>query len=793
MLRDMNLWDEDITSVKTDNQSETTDETTNDDTTPFGKPKASVGLYVLQKNIKHSNSSERIQKCKDGQAGWIALCDYYERQTLPAKLHALQALERHTPGLNSNIRTSFNHHEELTSTMITTFGPTIKTKDLCNMIFINALNGYEFQTEYHKSQDSLDFKKFQQDVETAYDGRTQTSKPTSKVTTLSDCPTCHSKNYLKDGVCHKCHPCPKCTEKGYKYTWHAPNTSSCQQNVKRTPQAKKTSLTIQELETQLAQLKKEKGDIPKSKVTKIIDFVMDSGNTHPIVSNKGLLDLYSSSKFSKVALAGEGQYMDIEGAGTLYLESRQGPVVMEDILLCPTAEDNLLSVSRLDDKGYGSVFCGGYYLFPQKLLNSFISTNKTKAVFIGQHKGDLYTVSLETTHLQGDSPVSLMTKTTTRSTHDWHLATNHLNTAYLKRMGKMVDGMHFSDHNECDCETCKLGKAKRDSYKSSKNEVNRIGEVISGDWVEKLQPGINGETISLQLIDWYSRKAWTYQLSTKEHIQGYVIDLLKEINTYTGRPVTTLLLDQGSNFTSNALKEFCKDTGTKLHYSPVDTPEPNGRVERLHATLVEDVRCMLIQSGLPLAYWPYAIDYATYVRNLSPVAGLDKVPEHIWTDRRPDVSHLRIFGETCFPRIPNKDQRSKLLPRATTATFVGFDEQSRTYRCLDTDTNGLILAPHVQFMKSPKLPTINSSRFSDDSYLLQAQEPDIELHTLGHPETNDQSRVDPHIHSVPTADIWSIPTAANTNQASETDSESDSDPDFQSCERNQLYECTRPR
>jgi hypothetical protein len=106
-------------------------------------------------------------------------------------------------------------------------------------------------------------------------------------------------------------------------------------------------------------LKKEQNETPKSKVAKVVEFVMDSGNTHPIVSNKGLLDLYSTSKFTKVALAGEGQFMEIEGSGTLYLDSQQGPVVMEDILLCPTAEDNLLSVSRLDDKGYGSVFSGG--------------------------------------------------------------------------------------------------------------------------------------------------------------------------------------------------------------------------------------------------------------------------------------------------------------------------------------------------------------------------------------------------------------------------------------------------
>jgi hypothetical protein len=30
--------------------------------------------------------------------------------------------------------------------------PVIKTKELCDMIFLNALKGYDFQTDYHKAQ-----------------------------------------------------------------------------------------------------------------------------------------------------------------------------------------------------------------------------------------------------------------------------------------------------------------------------------------------------------------------------------------------------------------------------------------------------------------------------------------------------------------------------------------------------------------------------------------------------------------------------------------------------------------
>ena len=221
--------------------------------------------------------------------------------------------------------------------------------------------------------------------------------------------------------------------------------------------------------------------------------------------------------------------------------------------------------------------------------------------------------------------------------------------------------------------------------------------MISGDWQDKLTPGINGETISLQLMDWASRKSWAFQLKRKSEIQDTVINLLNIIKTQLGHPVKTLFLDQGTNFTSRAISDYCKQEGIYLTFLPVDTKELMGRIERLHRTHLDDVRCMLAQSGLPLDWWPYAMDHSNYTRNYCPVAGLDKVPNHAWSGHAPEVSHLRAFGQVCWPKIPSKDIANKFQPLATSAIFVGCDEQSRTYRCLDSITNGLILAPYVKF------------------------------------------------------------------------------------------------
>jgi hypothetical protein len=46
--------------------------------------------------------------------------------------------------------------------------------------------------------------------------------------------------------------------------------------------------------------------------------------------------------------------------------------------VCLTADDNLLSVSRFNDKGYGSVFCDGYCLFPNSLAFHCLNRNCSK-------------------------------------------------------------------------------------------------------------------------------------------------------------------------------------------------------------------------------------------------------------------------------------------------------------------------------------------------------------------------------------------------------------------------------
>ena len=60
----------------------------------------------------------------------------------------------------------------------------------------------------------------------------------------------------------------------------------------------------------------------------------------------------------------------------------------------------------------------------------------------------------------------------------------------------------------------------------------------------------------------------------------------------------------------------------------------------------------------------------------------------------PDYSVLRVFGCLCYPHI---DTNHKLSPRATPAIFLGHAANHFGYRCLDLDTNKIIISRHVTF------------------------------------------------------------------------------------------------
>ena len=85
------------------------------------------------------------------------------------------------------------------------------------------------------------------------------------------------------------------------------------------------------------------------------------------------------------------------------------------------------------------------------------------------------------------------------------------------------------------------------------------------------------------------------------------------VENQSGFKVKKLRTDNGLEFCNKAFDEFCSDQGIARHKTIPYTPQQNGVVERMNRTILERVRSMLNESGLPKVFWAEAVNTAVYL------------------------------------------------------------------------------------------------------------------------------------------------------------------------------------
>jgi hypothetical protein len=96
--------------------------------------------------------------------------------------------------------------------------------------------------------------------------------------------------------------------------------------------------------------------------------------------------------------------------------------------------------------------------------------------------------------------------------------------------------------------------------------------------------------------------------------------------------------------------------------------------------MLEAVKTMIHDQDLPMCLWAEATMTVVYVQNrlFHSALGL-KTPEEMFTGKKPEVSHLKIFGCPVFIHI-SKEKRNKLDPSGKKGIFVGYCEVSKAFK-----------------------------------------------------------------------------------------------------------------
>lgn len=249
------------------------------------------------------------------------------------------------------------------------------------------------------------------------------------------------------------------------------------------------------------------------------------------------------------------------------------------------------------------------------------------------------------------------------------------------------------------CEGCIMGKHHRLPFpKEGRNRATRPGELIHSDVCGPMQkPSLKGSLYFVTFRDDFTGYGVINFMKKKSELFQHLKNFSARVRAEVGDQITTLRSDNGGEYTSAELQSWLAENGIHHETSAPRTPEQNGVAERYNRTILESAKSMLHFSGLKLELWAEASACAVYLLNrVLCKAMTDMTPYEGWHKRKPNLSHLRVFGCYAYAHVP-KEERLKLDPKGLKCVFVGYCETQKAFRLRDPASNKVKISRDVLF------------------------------------------------------------------------------------------------
>ena len=424
-------------------------------------------------------------------------------------------------------------------------------------------------------------------------------------------------------------------------------------------------------------------------------WIVDSGATCHMCNDKHLFTEYSNAEHVNVAL-GNGYTLKGVGYGKVVLnmllpDGKMQKCTLSDVLYVPKLSFNLLSVCRVTKLGKMFQFDGN---------NCKIVDANENLIAVAEKKDNLYYLKCTLY----DHKVNAVYKDGKPDENVWHRRYGHLGVENLKILAKenFVDGFDFVAEKGIDfCESCAYGKNKKTPFPCKPSEEKLVREpldLIHSDVCGKInEKSFGNAEYFVTFIDDATRHVWVYFLKGKHEVFEKFKKWKSLVENQKGKKIKILRTDNGGEYTSNIFENFLSSEGIRHEYTIPKTPEQNSVSERMNRTLVEQVRSMLFDSGLPHKFWAEALSTACYLKNVSPARALKGMtPFQAFTGCKPNVKHLRIFGCVCYAHIP-KDERKKLDYKSSKCIFLGYGSEVKAYRLYNLEKERVFHSRDVIF------------------------------------------------------------------------------------------------
>lgn len=492
------------------------------------------------------------------------------------------------------------------------------------------------------------------------------------------------------------------------------------------------------------------------------NWYLDSGASMHVTGNKSLLFDVRKGPNSQITTA-NGRSLPVNAQGAITLPGNKR---LSEVLYVPGLCKNLLSVGRLADEGH-------FTLFGAKNCWVFAQDKPTKVLFTGSrsHSNSLYRLN---TSLSGNANLSpplslnLATLTPPGLTELWHKRLGHLNFQTLYNFSRqgLVTGLPLLKKVHTTCEPCILGKQHTHAIpRHSFSQTSRPLELIHSDLCGPFpHTSLKRSRYLLTFIDDYTRRTWVYFLATKDETFKTFRQFQQLTEKQTSLKISCLRTDRGGEYLSTDFNSYCDEQGIHHHLTAAHTPQQNGIAERKNRHLCETMRTLLFGANLPTILWEEALRTSNYIGNRMPHRALHKItPFQRFTGNKPDVSHLKVFGCRAYIHIKSG---TKLQPKSLISTFIGYDDQSKAYRCYDSNRSKIIISRDVVFnedvlgIPSPFASNVEAYDELDHFLLLNGISESLTIGKANPPsffgtdqsQPSSQSQLSPGLQSISTQD-----------------------------------------
>ena len=161
---------------------------------------------------------------------------------------------------------------------------------------------------------------------------------------------------------------------------------------------------------------------------------------------------------------------------------------------------------------------------------------------------------------------------------------------------------------------CAQGKNTKNPFLKSNSKEKGILDMIHSDICGPMQTtSLSWYSFYASFIDDYSRKTWIYFLKKKDEVFERFKEFKALVENLSEKKNKILISNNGGEFTSNELNDFCKESGIKRELTIPYNPQKNGAAERKNRSIMEAVTAMIHDQDLPMYLWEEAAQTTVYV------------------------------------------------------------------------------------------------------------------------------------------------------------------------------------